>query len=382
VGNFISNCGTWIQNLAQAVLVFRLTGSTFLVGVVGFAQFAAIVVLLPWTGSVADRFDRRRLIIVTQVAAALITLGLGLLSVAGLASVPVVIVIALLLGVTTAFVAPAMGALVPELVEPEELRPAVALNSFTFGAGRAIGPIIGAALVSQSVSVAFLANSLSYVALIVALFISRPIHREQHDGEVHAPGFRAGLKFVRAKPLLVMLLLTVAAIAIATDPVATLGPAFAEDLLGRPDSFAGLLGGSFGAGAMIATLLVARRATVDDGPVEAAVLVMVIAGVAFALASSPAMALIALFVMGMSFAAANAFATTSLQLHTPAATRGRVMALWSLAFLGVRPFASLTDGALATVVGLRVAAIAMMVPALCVLGPLHRVLRSAKSDSD
>jgi MFS family permease len=374
VGNFVSNCGTWVQNLAQAVLVFRLTGSTFLVGVVGFAQFAAILVLAPWTGSAADRFDRRRLIIATQAAAIVPTLGLGLLSLAGAATVPVVVIVALLVGIATAFAAPAMGALVPDLVETSELRPAVALNSFTFGAGRAIGPVVGAALVSVSVSVAFLANSLSYLALIGALLISKPIHRGARSGDARASSFRAGLAVVRASRVLVLLLLTVATIAIAADPILTLGPAFAEDVLAQPDSFAGILGGAFGAGAMIATLVVARRRTVDDGPVAATVIAMVIAGVAFAMAPNATVAVVALFAMGTCFSAANALATTSVQLHTPPETRGRVMALWSVAFLGVRPFASLADGALATIVGLRAAAVAMTLPALVVAFALRRGL--------
>src|SRR4051812_9904802 len=107
-GNLASNCGSWFQNLAQALLIFRLTGSVFLVGAVNFAQFSGAVVLAPWAGSAADRFDRRRLMLVTQVVSVVITAALAMLSAADLASAPVVIGLALLLGGCIAFYVPAM----------------------------------------------------------------------------------------------------------------------------------------------------------------------------------------------------------------------------------------------------------------------------------
>src|SRR5689334_17313731 len=110
VGNLLSNCGTWFQNLAQAVYVYRLTGSALLVGLVNFAQFIGVFILAPWAGSAADRFDRRRLLLVTQVGAVVVTGALALMADQGLASAPVVIVMALVLGLTTAFAIPAMQA--------------------------------------------------------------------------------------------------------------------------------------------------------------------------------------------------------------------------------------------------------------------------------
>src|SRR5947209_20055083 len=116
VGNLLSNCGTWFQNIAQALLIYRLTHSTFLVGVVNFAQFAGIILLAPWSGGAADRFDRRRLIIGTQIGSMIVTGALALLAVAGWDTVPVIIALAMLLGLVTAFGSPAMNAIVPSLV--------------------------------------------------------------------------------------------------------------------------------------------------------------------------------------------------------------------------------------------------------------------------
>src|SRR5579871_1967153 len=136
VGNLLSNCGTWFQNLAQAIFVYRLTGSTLLVGLVNFAQFIGVFVLAPWAGSAADRFDRRRLLILTQIGAVVCSGVLALLTKAGAASSAVVIVMALFLGLTTAFAIPAMQALVPLLVDREELSAGIALNSLTFNLAR------------------------------------------------------------------------------------------------------------------------------------------------------------------------------------------------------------------------------------------------------
>src|SRR6184192_3405941 len=113
VGNLLSNCGTWFQNIAQAILVFRLTRSTLLVGVVNFAQFIGVFVLAPWAGAAADNFDRRRLLVVTQVGAVAVTAALALITSAGGVTAPVVIALACVLGLTTAFAIPALQALVP-----------------------------------------------------------------------------------------------------------------------------------------------------------------------------------------------------------------------------------------------------------------------------
>src|SRR5438270_3232418 len=120
-GNLLSNCGTWFQNIAQAILVYRLTHSTFLVGVVNFAQFVGVFVLAPWAGSAADRFDRRRMVVVTQIAATSVTALLAALQGTGRATTPVVIGLALLLGLTVAFAIPAIQAMIPDLVEPGDL---------------------------------------------------------------------------------------------------------------------------------------------------------------------------------------------------------------------------------------------------------------------
>ena len=128
VGNLCSNIGTWFQNLAMALLIYRITGSVTWVAIVNFSQFAATVLLVGWTGPAADRYDRRRLVIAMQTVAAAITVLLTVLSAFDLASAPVLVVAALLVGVTAAFAVPAMQALLPQLVPKHALARAVTLN--------------------------------------------------------------------------------------------------------------------------------------------------------------------------------------------------------------------------------------------------------------
>src|SRR5947209_9145694 len=196
-GNLRSNCGTWFQNIAPAILVFRLTHSTFLVGVVNFAQFAGVFLLASWAGRAADRFDRRRLLVVTQLCALAVALAMAALVRAGLATAPVVIVLAFALGLTIAFAIPALQALVPLLVEPHDLPGAIALNSITFNLARAVGPVLAAVVIrTLGITWAFALNGVSFLALIVALAFIRP--RAQHHRSDERLRLRDSVAVVRA----------------------------------------------------------------------------------------------------------------------------------------------------------------------------------------
>jgi MFS family permease len=377
LGNLLSNCGTWIQNIAQALLVFRLTGSNLLVGVVNFSQFIGTFALASWAGAAADRFDRRRLMIGTQLVAVAITGSLGLLAAHDAATTPVVIGLALLLGVTTAFALPAMLAMVPLLVRDAELAPAVALNAVTFNLARAVGPLLGALIVERvGLAAAFGLNSVSYLALVAALLVIRP--RPQAPAPHRRPLLRESVRVVWADRRLALLLGAVIALSVTADPVSTLTPGFATEVFGHKDTWTGVLVGAFGAGAVAAAFMGGR----DHGSVErrvAMTLAVLSGGIAgFALSPTIAVAVVALLIGGYGFLAANTSATTAIQLAVEDAQRGRVMALWGMCFLGVRPFASLVDGAIAEVAGLRVAALVMATPAAAVaVGFLRRERRRA-----
>lgn len=364
VGNLLSNCGTWFQNIAQAILVYRLTGSSFLVGVVNFAQFAGVFVLTPWAGSAADRYDRRQVILLTQAIAAAVTALLAALQGAGLVTTPVLIGLTLVLGLTFAFAVPSIQAMVPDLVEREHLPAAMAMSSLTFNGARAIGPVVGAVVVAHwGIAVAFGLNALSYLALIAGLLAVQP--RETHrTGPAAPPRWRDSLRLVRHDTALLALLMVVAAISISQDPVSTLTPGFSAEVFDRADTLTGLLVGAFGAGAAVAAATAAGRARDPVRRLAPGCLLMGAGMLGFALAPTLPFAFGALAVGGYWFMVSNTGATTALTMEVAPEQRGRVMALWSLCFLGTRPVASLADGALASTAGLRPAAVILTIPVL------------------
>jgi MFS family permease len=361
VGNLLSNCGTWFQNIALALLLYRLTGSSFWVGAVNFAQFIGVVLLAPWAGSLADRIDRRKLIVVTQIAATADSALLAWLIAAGIHSRVVILGLALLLGATTAFATPALQAIIPALVPREDLGAGVAMNSVTFNLARALGPVAGAFVVARlGIPWAIGVNALSYVALAAAILLVR-IDATPQEGRQRAR-LRESLDLVRRDNNLLILLVIVAAVSLTMDPVATLTPAYATRYFHRPDTFSGLLIGAFGAGAVIGSVI-----PLHDTPHPArriALMLAILTGgmLAFAVLPSLAAALVMLAIAGFGYLIGQTSATTQLQLVVTDRERGRVMALWSIAFLGTRPIAALVDGGLAVLLGPRGATIVMSLP--------------------
>lgn len=373
-GNLLSNTGTWFQNIAQALLIYRLTGSVFLVGVVNFAQFLGVLVFASWAGVAADRFDRRRLVIATQVGAMAVTGTLAALAAVGDATTPVVIALALLLGCTTAFSAPTLKALVPTLVERVDLQPAVTLDSVTFNLARVLGPVVAVAVVGAlGIAWAFGINCLSYAALIVALLVIEPHPGERARGR---PQLRESVKLIWADRRLLYLMLAIAAVAFASDPVNTLGPAFAVKVYHSADTLTGFLVGAFGAGAVVAAVFSVRRTETPFRLLGLLIVAMAAGTAVFALVGPLAAGLAGLFVAGFGYLAAQTQATTLVLLAVEDAQRGRAMALWSVAFLGTRPIASLIDGSLAGLLGIQAAAVLMALPLLASAGTMVALQRA------
>jgi MFS family permease len=373
-GNALSASGGWFHNLAAAILIYRLTGSELLLGVLAFAQFSPVLLLAPWAGRAADRFDRRRLVVAVQSVAAGLAALLATLAWAGAATTPVVIAISAGLGISMAFSIPATSALLPSLVDRSDLPTAVGLNSMTYNIARATGPALaGVTIATLGIPAAFALNSVSYVALIAGVAVSRPRRTEPARGA----RFRDSLRLLRDQPRLAALLGIVMLVGFASDPINTLAPAFAE-AFGRPDTDAGFVIGVFGAGAVTAAFTLAGRIAGSRRRL-AVTLTLLGAGVA-AFAATPwlPVALAILFVGGFGYLASNTAATARLQLEVEEAQRGRIMALWGVAFLGLRPVASLIDGAIANAFGVRAAGVALAVPALAAAAAI--VLLGRKGD--
>jgi MFS family permease len=378
VGNAASASGTWFQNLAASILIYRLTHSAFLLGVLNFCQFAPVLVLAPWTGGLADRVDRRKLLIVTQSLAAGATAVLAWVTWRGAATTTIVIAFATLLGIFAAFSQPAQMALVGSLVAEEELPQAVALNSVTYNLARAVGPLAAAGVIAAfGLGVAFAVNALSFLLFVATLLAirTRPTRRA-----VRAP-FRDSVTLLRRNSRLAVYLLVILTISFSTDPVNTEAPAFAETY-GLHTAWAGAIVGAFGFGAVAAALYLGGRVTGSRR--RMAVTLALLGGGILLFAVSPwfVLGLAFLFAAGFGYLASNTSATARLQLEVQEDERGRIMALWTIAFLGVRPVASIVDGAVSASFGVRAAGVVMAIPTLVGAAVAANLIRARPLASD
>jgi MFS family permease len=354
-GQAVSQIGTWMQTVAQAWLVLRMTGSGAALGMVAAAQFTPILLLAPYGGLLADRLDKRRLLIGTQVALGAIALTLGVLTVTGAVSLGMVVALALALGLVTAVDNPARQSFAQEMVGPGRLRNAISLNSVLVNSARAIGPAVAGVLIATvGLGLCFLINAASYVAVIVALAgmdlaALRPAPRTSREpGQV-----RQGLAYVAHTPGLLVPLMMLAVIGTLAYEFQVVLPLLAERTFGGGPGTYGLLTSAMGAGAIVGGLVVARSGrtglhalTVAAGGFGLAILVA-------AAAPTVALALVALAVVGATSVAFLAVGNTTLQLTAEPRFRGRVMALWAVAFLGSTPLGAPLIGAVSDHVGAR-----------------------------
>jgi MFS family permease len=319
-----------------------------------------VLLLAPWAGTLADRVDRRLLVLASQVAAAALSAALAGLAWAGLADEAVVIGFAAALGVVLALSQPSQMALVASLVPREDVAQAVALNSATFNLARAVGPVSAAAIIAwQGVAVAFAVNACSYLLLAAALLVVRPAPQVR----AAQARLRDALALLRARPVLVLYLLVVASVSTGSDPVNTESPALAH-AFHHSAAWAGTIVGAFGVGAVATAFAFAGRRSPSRATMALTLAAMALGMAAFAVTPWLPLAFVFLAVAGAGYLASNTAATSRLQLSVAEHERGRIMALWSIAFLGVRPVASIVDGAIAGAAGVRVATAVMALPVL------------------
>lgn len=363
--NFTSNLGNWFQNLAAGIVVFQLTGSNTLVGMVSVLQFLATLVLSPWSGSLADRFDRRRLLMIAQMISAAGAVGLaiwvGLAGVEGLPGIWPVLAAGGIIGLGYALGISAMNALIPALVEEPDLEDAIALNSGSFTVARAIGPAVAGLLVAAAGAAwAFGINALTFIPLIIVLAIIRPRHIERSSGD---RSVRAGFAYVREHKSMLWLVLVTLTVGWAGDPVNTLSPAYAS-MFGLDESFVGLQVAAFGSGAAVTSLFVGlvRARFGLESTTRLGIVFLAVGLLGFAAAPTPVVVLIALFIGGIGFLLGVTTTNSNLQHRLDENMRGRVMALWSMAFLGSRPIAAILDGAVADLISPRVGVLSAVLP--------------------
>jgi MFS family permease len=375
VGSAVSASGTWFHNLAASVLVYQLTHSALLLGVLNFCQFMPVLLLSPWAGRVADTYNRRSVLLVTQPAAAATSAALAVAAWTGHATVATIFCFSIVLGCLAAFANTAQMAIVGLLVDRADLPQAVALNSITFNLARAIGPVSAAAVIALFGNpAAFAVNSASFVVFAVGLLLVRTAPQPR----VRRSSLRESLVILRAQPRLVALFAVVVTVSFVTDPVNTEGPALAH-AYGLSPVWAGAIVGVFGAGAVSAGILVGGREA-SATRIACTLLVMGVGIVGLGVMPWFALALTFVAAAGAGYLSSNAAATSQLLLGVEEAMRGRIMALWSVAFLGIRPIASMIDGLLAGAIGVRAATAVMALPAFGVATALLLFARRASRE--
>ncbi len=374
LGQSASFVGTWMQQIALAWLIYRLTGSPFMLGLTTFAGNIPILFLAPFGGVWSDRLNRRRAMLLTQSLSLLQAAVLAGLTFAGRIEVWHLLAAATFLGLVNAFDTPLRQAFLLEMVGLRENLPnAIAINSLMMNGSRLIGPALaGVVLAAAGEAWCFLLNAASYLAMLAALAsmkLSEPPPPRNH------PHWLAGLKealrfawdFAPSRYLIGM----VALVSFVATPYASLMPVFARDVLGGDASTLGLLVGASGAGAMIGVLYLAgRRSTA--GLERLIAFAGISAGIGLILFSQSAtlwLSLVLLPLVGFGIISIAASANTILQLVAPDAMRGRLVSLHIAAFLGVMPVGSLVFGVLAERFG--AAATVAVGGALCVIGTLR-----------
>lgn len=359
-GRFLSTGGVWIYNIVAAILAYELTGSTFMVAMVSVVQFGPQLVLSPLSGSLADRRDRRTILVVSRLTIAAgsgsLAAMVALWGLDGMPGVWPLMVASFVVGIGFVLSAPAQNALIPSLVTPGHLSRAVALNAIPPTMSRATGPAVGAYVaLSVGTAPAFALAALLNVAFAV-IAARLPIVRAFDRPAGADKRVRAAIRYVRRDRAVAVLLLGVLAVGFGSDPVLTLTPAI-SDAFGKSTAHVGLFASMFGVGAGIALLAVPRLQRAVGAPTVVTGGLVVLAGatIAVSLAPVPWMAAVAFGVSGSGMG--SAFASLSSQLHerVPDELRGRIMALWAVAYLGSRPVAALLTGSLADATSTNVA---------------------------
>lgn len=354
-GQVVSVSGTWMQTVAQAWLVLRLTGSGVALGVTTALQFLPMLVLGPWAGVIADRSDKRRLLLATQSAAGSLALVLGVLTATGAVQLWMVFLLALGLGLVNAFDMPARQSFVYEMVGPEHLTNAVGLNSTVMNAGRLVGPAVGGVVIATlGLATCFLLNALSYAAVLAALAAMRAgeLHRTEPVARQHGQ-LLEGLRYVWVTPALRTPLLMLAVIGTLTYEFQVSLPILATFTFGAGAEGYGALLSAMSAGAVIGGLVLAGRMTPSHRGVGRAaaafgLLVLLASGMPTLTTTAVVMPLV-----GAASIAVITLTNATLQLTADPQMRARVIALYGVAFLGSTPIGGPIVGWLGETLGAR-----------------------------
>jgi MFS family permease len=355
-GQLISLTGTWMQRVAQDWLVLELTNSGTALGIVTALQFGPVVLMGPWGGVLADRSDKRRLLLMTQSALSVVALLLGLLDVTGVVQYWHVLVLATALGLIAGIDTPARQSFVVEMVGKRDLTNAVAINSTIFNGGRILGPAIaGIMITAVGTGWAFIANALSSVAVLTGLGMMRPAELFPAPPLARARGqLREGLRYVRARHDLVLTMVLVFVFGTFGLNFAITCALMAKQVFHRGASGYGLLSTALAVGACGGAILATRRSERPTPLFLLSTLVLFSVGeIAAGLMPTYVWTAVMLVPTGLAMLAVSTAANAHIQLGVAPTMRGRVMALYLACFMGGTPFGAPLIGWLAGTAGPR-----------------------------
>jgi len=355
LGMLVSLIGTWLQSVAQSWLVFQLTGSSFLLGLVGFLSSIPVFILSLFAGVIVDRANKKSILIVTQNAFMVLAFLLAFLTQNKMITATHIMIIAGLNGVIMAFDAPCRQAMVVDLVGKPQLMNAIALNSAAFNSARIIGPALAGILIASiGMGGCFYLNALSFLAVILALLSIKikPAPEIPARGRFLAELFE-GLRFIRHNRTVLVLISMVAVTSLFGVSYIILMPIFAIEVLKVGSTGFGMLMSASGLGALLAALLLARLGDFQKKGQLLAFSSMLFSFslILFSLSGIFALSRLSLALVGWSSVTAISLINTILQTLTPDRFRGRVMSAFMFTFAGVLPFGNLLAGSLAHLAG-------------------------------
>jgi MFS family permease len=355
-GQSISLIGTWMQRIAMPWLVYHITGSVLLLGVVSFAGQIPTFLLAPIAGVLTDRWNRYHVLIVTQIVAMIQAFVLTWLYYAGTIQIWHIVILSAILGCFNAFDVPSRQSFVIDMVEKkEDLGNAIALNSLMFNGARLIGPsIAGVLLASAGEGICFLSNAISYVFVIASLLMMKVAQRKTWKKDSHiSKDMREGLNYVFGFAPIRHLILLLALVSLMSMPYTVLMPVFAKEVLHGGSHTFGFLMGAAGFGALIGGIYLASRRTILRlGRIIPIAATVFGAGlIAFSFSRYYPLSLLLMVITGLGMMLHTASSNTILQTITDDDKRGRVMGLYTMAIMGTAPFGSLLAGGLAKVIG-------------------------------
>lgn len=357
-GQSISLIGTWLQQIAMSWLVYRMTNSVFLLGVVGFSSQFPIFICTPFAGVLSDRWNKRYMLIATQSFAMVQAFILSILVLTHTIAVWHIIALSLFLGIINGFDIPARQSFVVEMVEKrEDLGNAIALNSAMFNGARFVGPSAGGILIALfGEGICFLLNGMSYIAVIIALLLMKinlnvPEKKKTKFLEGLIEGFHFTFGFLPIR----LIILLVALVSLTALPYTVVMPVFARDILHGGAHTLGFLMASVGAGALTGAMYLASRKSIA-GLVKLIPIAAIVFGanlVIFSFSHFLMLSVLVLFLAGVGIMVQLASCNTIIQTIVDDDKRGRVMSIYSMSFIGLAPFGSLLAGSIAKLIGVQ-----------------------------